>query len=146
MNLLATNFKQKNDWTCGPAVARIVCHYYGVEKEISHLVAELNTTKEGTSNRDLMRVLRRHGINSRVREHTSIKHLKQTLKNNIVVVAYWIPRHKEAHYSILTKIGRTRVYFHDTWYGSTHSYTINYFEKNWWDGEATRWMLAVPLR
>lgn len=143
MTLLRKNFKQKNGWTCGPAVARIVCHYYGHHVTIRQLADELRTTRDGTSNRGLLRALKKRSIRYSVRDNVSLTRLRQTLKKNIVIVAYWIPRHKEAHYSIVTRVDRNRVYFHDPWFGSRHTYTHSYFEKNWWDDEATRWMLAM---
>ena len=144
MNLPATNFKQKNDWTCGPAVARIICKYYGIERKISQLVRELNTTRLGTSNRDFQKFLRRYDINFRTRKGSTVGNLKRALSNNLIIVAYWIPKYGDAHYSIVKKLDRSRIYFHDTWYGSGHSYSLDYFKKNWWDGEAKRWYLAVP--
>lgn len=143
MTLLTTSFKQKNDWTCGPAVARIVLDYYGLEQELSDLVRRLNTTRAGTSNRDLRRLLRWYDISYREFQDSTLTKLKKYVRSHLVIVAYWIPRHSVAHYSIVTRISKGRIYFHDTWYGSTHSYTLKYFEKNWWDPEATRWLMAI---
>lgn len=144
MNLLPYSYKQRNSWTCGPAVTRIICDYYGIEKKISQLTRELKTTRSGTANADVYRVLRKHRIPFRVKKQSSVQELRRRIKNSILLVAYWIPRHREAHYSIIKKIAGGRIYFHDTWYGSSHSYSLPYFERNWWDPEATRWFLAIP--
>lgn len=143
MMLLTTDFKQKNGWTCGPAVARIVFDHYGYETGISEMVRELNTTRAGTSNQDLVRLLRRYDIPFRALRQATLNRLRRLVRTHLVIVAYWIPRHKEAHYTIVKKMDRKRIYFHDTWYGATHSYTLSYFEKNWLDGETSRWLLAV---
>ncbi len=143
MTLLQSNFKQKNDWTCGPAVARIILHYYGQARPLDEIIKELRTTKRGTANMNLLRLLKKYKVSYKVREHASLLTLKRYLRNHWIVVAYHIPIHNESHYSIITRMDRNRVYFHDTWFGASHSYTHEYFLKNWWDEEAVRWMLAV---
>ncbi|MBI2669564.1 MAG: hypothetical protein HYX20_00205 [Candidatus Yanofskybacteria bacterium] len=144
LTLLRYDYKQKNDWTCGPAVARILLHYYDTKMDIRKIVKELRATpRRGTGNVNLLRLLGKNGIKFRVKEHAAAKDLKKYLKNHWVVVAYWIPTHKESHYSIIKKITSKRIYFHDTWFGTNHSYALKYFVKNWWDEEAVRWLLAV---
>jgi len=143
MELLTYAYKQKNGWTCGPAVARAVLHYYGIKKTVPELVKSLGTTRAGTSNSKFVNYLRRHRLKFFIKEKSSIKDVRKYIKNYWLVVGYWIPNHKEGHYSIVKKIDSKRIYFHDTWFGATHSYSIPYFVKNWWDGEAIRWLLAI---
>lgn len=143
MNLLNYTFKQKNDWTCGPAVARIVLHSRGKLAGLKEIAKALRTTREGTSNANLVRFIRKHSPYYIEKQKATLGDLKNHSKNKIVIVSYWIPRSKAYHYSIVKKVGKKRIYFHDTWYGSTHSYSIDYFLKNWREEEATRWMLAV---
>lgn len=146
MTLLKHNFKQKNDWTCGPAVARIVLHYFGKTRTIVELSRELKTNRSGTANKPLIKLLRRNGLRLRVKENASIKDLRRYLRRHLVMTAYWIPYHREGHYSIIKKVDSKRVYFHDPWFGSSHSYSLGYFIQNWWDGEARRWLLAVEKK
>ena len=143
MTLPNYDFKQKNNWTCGPAVARMVLHYFGKRKHLPELVKELRATRNGTSNAPLLRLLKKHGLKFRVKRRADAPDLKKRLRKHLVVVAYWIPYHRESHYSIVKKMDAKRIYLHDPWFGSNHSYTLNYFLKNWWDEEATRWLLAV---
>ncbi len=144
MSLLRYDYKQKNDWTCGPAVARILLHYYDAIMDIDEIVKKLRTTpRRGTGNINLLRLLRKNGVKFKVKENATAKDLKKNIKNYWLVVAYWIPLHKESHYSIVKKVTAKRIYFHDTWFGTNHSYSMDYFLKNWWDEEATRWLLAV---
>jgi predicted double-glycine peptidase len=143
MELLRYNYKQKNDWTCGPAVARVLLYYYDNRMDIQEVVKGLKTTRSGTTNASLMRFLKKNAVKFRVKKQAALEDIRKYLKKNWVVVAYWIPSHKESHYSIVKKITAKRIYFHDTWFGSNHSYDAGYFFKNWWDQEATRWLLAV---
>lgn len=143
MQLLGYAYKQRNDWTCGPAVARVILHASGVRKDIRGITKELRTTREGTGNAHFLRLLKKHNLRYFAKENATAADIKKCLKRHLVVVAYWIPAHKESHYSIVKKINSKRIYFHDTWFGSNHSYSIKYFLKNWRDNEAYRWMLAV---
>lgn len=144
MQLLSYNYKQPTDWTCGPAVARIILDYYGTKKSIRQLAKELRATRYGTSNSALRRLFKNHDIKFREKHRATTEDIKKHLNSSIVLVAYWIPKHKEAHYSIVRSVTKTHIHFHDTWFGSSHKYTIPYFLKNWRDDEAERWMLSVP--
>ncbi len=143
ITLLSYKYKQPTEWTCGPAVARIVLDYHGTSKDIRQVTRELRATRAGTSNADLRRFFRSHSIPFREYTGSTTHDIRKLLRTHIILVAYWIPRHQEAHYSIVQKITRTHIFFHDTWFGSSHRYTIKYFLKNWHDEEATGWMLAV---
>ncbi len=143
MRLLGYTYKQKNDWTCGPAVARVVLDHFGKRLPISKLVRELKASPKGTWNKDIAKLFKKHDLDFKTKERATLYDIKRYLKNHIVLVAFWIPFHKESHYSIVTKIDNKRIYFHDTWFGSKHSYTHEHFLKNWWDEEAIRWLMAI---
>ncbi|MBI2063259.1 MAG: C39 family peptidase [Candidatus Yanofskybacteria bacterium] len=144
MKLLGRAYKQKNGWTCGPAVTKIILNYSGKTCLDTNLAKELKTTPSGTSNSQLVKFLKKKGVKFRVREGASLDALKRFSKKSLVLVTYWIPNHKEHHYSIVKKVSSKRIYFHDTWFGANHSYTIGHFRKNWWDDEAkSSWLLAV---
>ncbi len=144
MKLLGRDYKQKNGWTCGPAVTKIILNYAGKTCPDTDLARKLKTTPAGTSNCQLVNFLKKSGVKFRVMEGASLNALKKISKKGLVLVTYWIPCHKEHHYSIVKKVTAKRIYFHDTWFGANHSYSINYFRKNWWDDEAKNsWLLAI---
>lgn len=144
--LLRYNYKQKNNWTCGPAVARVILHHFGEHKSIVELSRILRTTRGGTANRDMTRLFKKYGLKPRAKKNSRLSDIKRYLRRHLVMTAYWIPHHKDSHYSIVKKIDRRRIYFHDPWFGTNHSYDLGYFNKNWWDGEAKRWILAIRKR
>lgn len=137
-------YKQKNNWTCGPACLLVVLNYFGIRKDIPDLIKELKTTKkEGTDNANIIKLLKKYELKFIVKENSTLHDLKKYLKNYLVIVGFWIPFYKESHYSIVKKINKQRIYFHDTWFGYNHSYKIDYFLKNWWDEEVRGWLLAI---
>lgn len=145
MTLLHTTFKQKNDWTCGPAVLRLILHwYFGRPKSVYDIVRELKITRRGTEDRQLVQLLARNGIKYRTKNEATVADIKRSLPRYLVVVAYWIPRYKEGHYSIVKKVDSKRIYFHDTWFGSRHSYSLSYFSRQCWSDKEYRRLLLVP--
>ena len=143
MGLLYYNYKQKNDWTCGPAIARTILHHFGEKVSIAEMIRILRTTRKGTSHKNVLRFFRKKEHKFFVRKNAQLKDIKKYLKNYWIIVAYLIPSQKEYHYSIVKHLNTKRIYFHDTWFGSSHSYTLAYFLKNWKDDEVNCWMLVV---
>lgn len=143
MELLNYSYKQKNSWTCGPAVARIILYYFGKRTDIQQIIRQLRTSRSGTSNASVKKLFKKNGLKFVEKKTATLGDIRKRVSKNWIIVAYHIPCHKEDHYSIVKKIDSRRIYFHDTWFGSGHSYTHQYFLKNWRDGEAKRWFLAV---
>lgn len=141
--LLTYAYKQPNGWTCGPAIARLILNCYGENLTISDLTKKLRTNRSGTSHYNILKLLEKKNLRFFVRENSSISDISKYIKTHRIVVAYYIPRNREYHYSIVKTINSKRICFHDTWFGSSHSYSLNYFYKNWRDDEAIRWMLAI---
>lgn len=137
-------YRQKTDWTCGPACLKVVLDFFGIKKDVSQLIKELATTEaKGTDHINMIRVLKKYRLPFIVKDKSSFFDLKKYLTDSLVIVDYWIPYHQESHYSIVKKIAAERIFFHDTHFGFNHSYQIDYFLKNWHDEEAERWLLAV---
>lgn len=143
MELLSYAFKQQNAWTCGPAIARIILSCYGHQPTIPELTKKLRTTRSGTSHNSILKLFKKRDLRFSVKENSSLGDIKKHIKTHHLIVAYYIPRNREYHYSIVKKINSKRIYFHDTWFGSSHSYSLAHFEKNWKDDEAIRWMIAI---
>lgn len=147
MQLLQYGYKQPNEWYCGPAIARLLLSSFEIDMEIDEIKKALKTTRSGTTNGNLLQLLKKMGLPFKTKKHATTKDLTRYLKNHWVVVAYYIPpraeRKEELHYSIVTRLNKKRVYFHDTWYGANHSYSTAYFLKNWHHKDAEGWLLAV---
>lgn len=137
-------YRQKDSWTCGPAVMKVVLAHFGINKEIEELIGELKTTKkQGTEHKNIEKLLKKYKLKFIQKKNATFEELKSALKDAPVIVDYWVPYHKESHYSLVIKINSQRIYFHDTYFGPNHSYMINYFLKNWEDQEAKGWLLAI---
>lgn len=145
MGLMATMFKQKDAWTCGPAVLRLILNWYFARpKSVYGIVRELKISRRGTEDRQLIAMLKRSGIKYRVKRNAALADIRRFLPNYLVVLAYWIPTHREGHYSIVKHVNHTRIYFHDTWFGSRHSYSLPYFTRRCWHEKEYRWLLLIP--
>lgn len=136
-------YRQKNKWTCGPAIVKVILDYFGIKRSLEELIKELGTTKEGTDNKELLRVLAKYKLNYKVKQNSTLVDIKKYIPNYLVIVGYFIPYYQESHYAIVKKITRDRIYLHDTWFGPNHKLTIKHFLKNWWDEDNRKWLLAI---
>lgn len=143
MQLLNYGYKQRNNWTCGPAMARVILDYYGIETTIPRLNKQLRTNRSGTAHKHILKLFDKNKLKFFTKEKASLSDLKKYMKKYWIVVAYWIPFHQEYHYSIVTNVHSKTINFHDTWFGSKHKYTLRHFCRNWRDDESSQWMLAV---
>ena len=137
-------FIQPNQWTCGPACAKVVLNFFGIQVTLNSLISQLRITPEkGTDHHDFIRVFRENGLHVQEFENASLEQLASVLKHDVAIVGYWIPYYKEGHYAIVKQIDSNRVYLHDTWFGPNHSYKRSYFLRNWFDEDSKRWMISV---
>lgn len=137
-------YEQKDKWSCGAACLKVALDHFGIKKEIDELIKELKTTKSsGTEHSNIIRLLKKSKLKFEVKKNGTLEDLKRSLKDSLIVVDYWLPYHKESHYSIVKRIGADRIHFHDTYFGPNHSYKIDYFLKNWKDQEGTGWFLSI---
>lgn len=91
-------FQQTTEYTCGPAIAMTVLHYFGklsdnqlnAEKELA-IAREMGTTESaGTSEQQLATWFNHHGFEAQVGYNGTIALLKHNLANGIITLVDWI--------------------------------------------------------
>ncbi|MDP3953996.1 MAG: cysteine peptidase family C39 domain-containing protein [bacterium] len=142
MRLLRYGFMQPNDWTCVPAATRIILHNFGLNQSVSAIAKEMGTVRGGTTESALIRFMKKKGLKFTIKRKAGLKDIGVRLKNGkMILVSYWIPFYKEYHIAIVKKVTAKRIYFHDTWFGSSHSYSLEYFKLQWKKDD--NWMLTI---
>ena len=126
-------YKQETNWTCGPAVARMLFESVGIKKSEKEFIKPLKSNKiRGTYHENFPALAEEFKLDYVVNRNSSIDDLKFFLNNNyIVMVCYFIPEEKTDHYSIVKDIDSSFVYFYDPYYGENHKLSLKDFEKNW---------------
>jgi|SRR3989344_4462678 len=144
MKFLRYGFIQPSDWTCVPAATRLVLYNFGIKRTVSSIAREMGTARGGTTEFALARFLKRQNVVFTIKRGGQLELIKDRLKNGkMILVSYWIPFYKEYHIAIVKKVTAKRIYFHDTWFGASHSYSLDYFIKNWKADSC--WMLTVRI-
>ena len=91
-------FQQTTDYTCGPAVAMTVLHYFGVlsaaemthEQEIA-IAKEMGASIErGTSEQQLASWFNKHGFIASIGYHGTLQLLQENLKKSTITLVDWI--------------------------------------------------------
>lgn len=125
--------KQETSWTCGPACIKMFLRLNGIKKTEKQLVKLLKTNKiVGTKNSDIYNFVKKQGFSYVITNNSSIKYLKQMLKEKyFVIVCYYIKSENIHHYSVVKRITNKKIFFLDPYFGSDFSMDLGEFEKSW---------------
>ncbi len=147
-------FKQKKEYTCGPACVRMILNDFGIKKEEKELERELKTnTKRGTLHKQINITLKRYPVKIFTEKESSVKKLVYFIKKGYkIIICYNTKKNygkvdiDSSHYSVIRKITSKKLYLLDPYYGKNVRYPIEEFEKRWKSTEGKRWFIAVKRR
>jgi len=127
-------FEQKKDYTCGPAVLRMVAAFFGASYTPEQLYVITNPNPNtGTSNSDMKKALKKLGLNTLSKNKADIKDIKRFIEKGLPVIVNFIePRGKqEGHYSLVIGMTDTEIIFNDPGYGENFRMGIPEFLSRW---------------
>lgn len=152
MQIKTPYFEQKKDYTCGPAVLRMVAAFFGASYAPEQLYKITNPNPDtGTSNGDMKRAIKKLGLSTYGRDKAEIKDIKNFIDKGLPVIVNFIePRGKqEGHYSLVVGLTDEEIIFNDPGYGESFKMGIAEFLSRWRSEfePYQRWMLvALPKR
>lgn len=142
-------YKQKKDYTCGPAVLKMVFGFFGIRVKESEL-AKLGKTNHtnGTNHEGLIYTIRKKGFYCYVHEHASINQIKHFLDLKLpVIVNYIEPKDEEGHYAVVVGHNSNHLILNDPYNGPKFKLTIEDFEKRWrgkhTNHNSKHWLLVI---
>lgn len=126
-------FRQRLDYTCGPAVLQMVLAFHGVSATQEKLARICKTTKAtGTSRENLVRAARIHGVYAHKHSEGSLREISWFLASGIpVVVNYREPGDEEGHYAVVVGITPSQVMLHDPYHGRGFNLSRANFMRRW---------------
>lgn len=143
-------YKQKTDYTCGPACLKMVFEYLGEKTTKRELAAILNTTPEaGTHTDEMSRVARAHGFAAFEKRDASLEDIKDFIsRDHPVIVDFIEPGEEERHFSVIVGFDENNFIFNDPWHGEGFTMPIDEFEKRWASPENRypKWLMVVSKR
>lgn len=139
-------FKQEKDYTCGPAVVRMILSASKIIKSENELVRRLKTTeKYGTRKKEIQRFFEKERYEAKSERKSTLRKIKFYLsKGYNVIVCYFYVRDKTGHYAIMRSMNEKKVILVDPWCGPKLKFSKKYFRKIWHDTQGNRgWFIAV---
>jgi len=143
-------YKQKTEYTCGPASLKIVLSFFGKavsESKLSHLVG--TKPKIGANRANLVRVAEQLGFMVESGYGKTLVDIKKFLKGGLPVIVNYLWHDDHGHYSIVVGMERKRIIINDTYTGKIDSYNFKDFEKVWKSGDrrfGDRWLMVIKKR
>ena len=135
-------FKQRTNEYCGPAVLQMTLRAYGVRATQTRLAEEAGTnTARGTTLAGVVRALRKHGLHVDAAHKRTIAQVRKALRaRKLVIICYTERAWNWGHYSIVRGFRGKYILLQDPAEhdGKTAPFTIEEFEKRWYDNKFTR--------
>ncbi|MBM3246962.1 hypothetical protein FJZ17_00250 [Candidatus Pacearchaeota archaeon] len=142
-------FKQKKEYTCGPASLKMVFKFLGKKYSENKLTKEARTSKKtGTSHGDLIKVVSKHGFFSYVQENSTLEQLKYFIDKKFpIIINYIEPCSNEGHYAVVVGYNKRGFSLNDPWNGKNFFISNSVLLRRWKDKEekfdSNRWLLVL---
>lgn len=139
------HYYQETEWTCGPAVMRMILESLGSKKTEKQLIKLMKANKVvGTRNRAFSKIAERYKLNYAVMRNATIDDLKYYYKHGFkIVVCYYVKKWNFFHFAVVEKMNRTHITFLDPYIGPEHEFKLSTFSKVWVGNEEWHWFFAV---
>jgi ABC-type bacteriocin/lantibiotic exporter with double-glycine peptidase domain len=141
-------YHQKKEYTCGPAVLKMVFDFFDVHLKEEKLKKEMRTSKKrGTKHERLIKTALREGFYCYVHDNSSISQIKHFVEVGFPVIVHYIePSSNDGHYSVVVGYKRNKLIMNDPWNGENYKIKLKEFEKRWHSQENSkqkRWIIVL---
>lgn len=154
------SFKQKTNWSCGPASLRTIFNFYKFKVSEEELISSGDIGEEGTDHKTMRFLARSYGFKFYSKNNSSLKDIEKWLtKGCPIIVNYQLGNlnGENGHYSVIYGLDKDFIYIADPsnyYEGTKGSFTenkkmeIENFLKRWFDLEELKnerkgWMCII---
>lgn len=144
-------FKQKKDWFCGPACAKMILAAAGFSFSQDAVARMLKTSPyQGTGRKALEDLFRRKAFLVKRITGASVADLRSAIdKGYFVIVNYTELEEDIGHFAVVTAVTGSHIIMHDPTHGPNYRIPLRVFIPRWHGMHTqayTHWMLAVKPR
>jgi len=138
--------KQETMWTCWPACVKMIFSKFGKDFSEDFLINELKVNREiWATTENMIAFFEKNKLNFVYKTNGSLDEMNTYLDTHIILVRYHLLKEKLDHYAFYMWIKDNRIHLWDPRYGTNHTYSINYFNRN---RKSTRegyekWFIAI---
>lgn len=145
-------FRQKTEYTCGPATLEMVFRFFGLklkEKSIARIAR--TSKKEGTNHSGLIEAVRKEGFYCFVHEYAHLSDIQRFLEEGLpVIVHYTEPGSEIGHYAVVVGLTGKEVVMNDPWDGRGFRLKKEKFVERWTkvstDYHAHGWLMVISRK
>lgn len=129
-------FRQTTEYSCGPAVLRMVFSFYGLDLSEKELIKKLKTSKKtGTKNEMIVKVAESKGFDVYVNNESSVEEVASFVTKNIPVIVNLVgPDDNEGHFVVIKDVASDTITYADPSDGDSQKIKVIDFEKRWRSG------------
>lgn len=149
MQISVPFFRQKTDYTCGPACLRMLFAMHGKTVGEDAIARDTSTRERtGTARTAMLRAARKHGFVCRMSSNATWKDIIANLEKGMpVLINYREPSEEEGHYALVVGTSGKNVLLHDPWNGQEFSLDAKELKRRWL-GHRTKnieqgWMMTI---
>lgn len=144
-------YRQRNEFTCGPAVLQMIFSFLGKFKKQDNLARALHTTKAGTYHSSLIEEARKENFFCYVNNQSTIHEVRHFINLGLpVVVNYNEPSTDDSHYAVVVGYDRSKVILNDSWNGKNFKMRESEFILRWHDylnrHTCKKWIMVVSKK
>jgi predicted double-glycine peptidase len=122
MRLRVPYIRQSTDVFCGPACAKMVLTYFGINTPSQDTLARIMKTdrvgENGTQHRKLADYLREKGLVVRVSRRATLKDIENALTAGTPPIVHHLEaKENDDHYSVVVELTTSHIVLNDPWNG-----------------------------
>ncbi|MFA6408398.1 MAG: peptidase C39 family protein [Candidatus Paceibacterota bacterium] len=149
--MLVPYYKQKTDYTCGPACLKMVFEYLGKKEVTKEELGVLVKThpERGTSTDDMRLAVIEHGLFYSEKKEASLEDIRSFIARDIPVIVDFIePEDEDRHFAVVVGIDTERITLNDPWHGEGFTMPVDDFEKRWGSpkNRYPKWLMAISRK
>lgn len=144
-------YKQRTNYTCGPASIKMVLKFFGIRKSESFLAKEGKTNSDvGTPPNELINLARNEGFYCYVQERSSIHIIRHFISQELpVVINYVEPSFNDGHYAVVVGYKKGEMILNDPTNGKNFHISNKELYKRW-NGRpynnSKKWIMVISKK
>ena len=140
-------FRQEQLHHCGPAVVRMVLHFYGGERLEQEIADAMGTTEEeGTPLSSILDYVKSQGLRVIHKDGADFSDIQGFIDQGYpVMVNYRETSQEQGHFALVVEITEEEVILNDPWHGSGYAVDKEEFRRRWHNEKKTRERTIVAI-
>lgn len=125
--------RQRNGFDCGPTCIAMVGRFYEAELSRWRIMRTCNIDRNGMSNDDLVKAMKKLGFSTSARQRNSWKELRENYRQRLPQIIAWMMHGYIGHFSVVVEVGKNHVVLADPDTGRHRRILKPVFMRLWFD-------------